>query len=75
MNRLKNKKLRKKCENIKRLASLNELHDLKHQHTVNRVTTTLMRNSDLVKPRRLNKTGSLINTLKYVQGDVRIIEK
>lgn len=62
MSRLKNKKLRKKGENVHRIYSLNTLHDLKNQHTINRETEFNMLQQSCLKPKKLNKTGTLINT-------------
>jgi len=51
-NRMRNKKLRKKSEAVKRLRSLNELHDLKNQHVLDRDMCDLMQQSNLLKPKK-----------------------
>lgn len=63
MSRLRNKKLRKKSELISKLYSLNTLHDLKNQHTISRETEFDMLQQHCLKPKKLNKTGTLINTV------------
>lgn len=61
-NQTKYKKLRRKGEDIKRILSLNELHDLKNRHSLDASTLQLMAQKNLLKPKKVNSVQSRLKT-------------